>query len=331
MLACATHRFAIQEFMETFSGRIGIVGAGALGAFYGARLARAGHDVHFLMRRDYEAVRANGLTVRSIDGDFHLRPAVYRSAEEMGPCDLTIVGLKTTDNHALPSLLQPVTATGGLVLTLQNGLGNEEAIAAALGGGPEAEERVLGGTAFLCSNRSAPGVVNHMAQGWVRLAEFRGPARARTHAIAALFTSAGIPCEVRESVADIRWHKLVWNVPFNGLGVAAGHANTADILADDELALIVRDLMGEVVAAAAGEGVAIEPSFIDYMIEVTPKMGGYRTSMQIDYEEGRPLEVEAILGEPLRRARRAGVTVPRMQTLYALVRRLDALRRATQP
>lgn len=317
--------------MEPFSGRIGIVGAGALGAFYGARLARAGHDVHFLMRRDYDAVRTNGLTVKSVEGDFHLRPPVYRTAEEMGPCDLTIIGLKTTDNAALPSLLRPVTAGGGLVLTLQNGLGNEEAIAAALGGGADAEERVLGGTAFLCSNRIAPGVVNHMDQGWVRLAEFRGPARERTHAIAAMFTSAGIQCEVRESVASIRWHKLVWNVPFNGLGVAAGRANTADILADDELAPLVRDLMGEVVAAAESDGVKIEPSFIDLMIEVTPKMGGYRTSMQIDYEEGRPLEVESILGEPVRRARKAGVPVPRMQTLYALVRRLDALRRGAKP
>jgi 2-dehydropantoate 2-reductase len=312
-----------------FSGRIGIIGAGALGGFYGARLARAGHDVHFLMRSDYETVRENGLRVNSIDGDFSIRAEVYSSAGELGPCDLVIIGLKTTQNHALAELLAPVVGPRTLVLTLQNGLGNEEQIAEALHqqGHRGAEERILGGIAFICSNRMAPGVINHTAHGWIRLAKFRGSAEERTHAIAELFRSAGIECEVFDSLARIRWEKLVWNIPFNGLGVAAEEAHSAAVLDDDALHATARGLMEETIAAARADGVEIDPELTDRMIASTYNMGDYKSSMQIDFAQGRPLEVETILGEPLRRAQRGGIATPRLEMLYGIVRRRDHLNR----
>lgn len=306
--------------------RIGILGAGALGAFYGARLFRAGHDVHFLMRRDWDHVRAHGLFVKSFEGDFHIKPPVHRDPESLGVCDLLVIGIKSTDNGALPELLRPTAGPETVVMTLQNGLGNEEAIEAALGGG-EAGRRVLGGIAFLCSNRTGPGVIHHMDHGWVRMAEYRGAAQARTHRIAEMFRSAGIRCEVYDSLLKARWEKLVWNIPFNGLGVAA-RAHTAAVLGDDALLEFVRGLMGEVVeVAAAADGVRIDPSLPERMVDNTRTMGEYRSSMQIDFEEGRPLEVEAILGEPLRRARAAGVGAPRLQALYALVRHAGLARK----
>jgi 2-dehydropantoate 2-reductase len=315
-----------NQLMEPFKGRIGIVGSGALGAFYGSRLFRAGHDVHFLMRRDYEEVRANGLRVRSIDGDFHIRPPVWRDAGQMGVCDLVIVGMKTTDTASLPALLAATTDSASLVLTLQNGLGNEDAIAAMLGG-EEAARRVLGGAAFLCSTRPAPGIVEHTDHGFIRIAEFRGPALPRTQAVAELFRSAGISCECLDSLLGVRWAKLVWNIPFNGLGVAAEHADAAAVLADDTLRGVARRLMEEVIAAAVADGVALPPDLAADMMQKTTTMGAYRSSMQIDFESGRPLEVEAILGEPLRRARRAGIEVPTMELLYGIVRRRDRLAR----
>ena len=276
--------------------------------------------------RDYEQVRENGLQVRSIDGDFHIRPPVWRDAAQMESCALLIVGMKTTDNAALPELLAATADSSTLVLTLQNGLGNEDAIAAMLGGG-EASRRVLGGAAFLCSTRPAPGIIEHTDHGFIRMAEFSGPVQPRTLAIAELFRSAGISCDCLDSLLEVRWAKLVWNIPFNGLGVAAEHADAAAVLADDTLCGVARRLMDEVIAAAAADGVALNPALAGDMMNKTTTMGAYRSSMQIDFEAGRPLEVEAILGEPLRRARRAGIKVPTMELLYGIVRRRDRLAR----
>lgn len=315
--------------MEPFKGKLGVIGAGALGCFYGARLAHAGHDVHFLMRRDYEAVRRGGLHIYSIDGDFTIHPPVYDSVHALGRCDLVLIGLKTTDQSRLAELLPPCVGPETLVLTLQNGLGCEEAIEAILSeaGHTDAGDRILGATAFLCSTRGEPGVVHHTAHGHVHLAEYRGPARERTRAIGALFESAGIRCRVLDSLAQARWTKLIWNVPFNGLGVAASHADTAVVLEDPELRAVALGLMEEVADAARALGLAIGPDLPDRMMRNSETMGPYRSSMQIDYEERRPVEVESIIGEPLRRARAAGVATPRLEMLYAIVRRMDRLNR----
>jgi 2-dehydropantoate 2-reductase len=306
-----------------FAGRIGVLGTGALGAFYGAMLTRAGHDVHLLMRRDYEIVLANGLAVKSFLGDFVVHPKVYKTPDDLGPCDLVLIGLKATDNAALPGLLNAVCHNETLVLTLQNGLGNEEAIVSALGGGVTTSSRVLGGIAFLCSNRSADGTIHHMDHGWIKLAEFAGAAIERTHSIAELFRTSGVDCHVYDSLSQARWEKLVWNIPFNGLGVVA-KANVAEVLSDPHLRQIAENLMAEVMRAAAVSGDELNPKLSAKMMQNSATMGPYKTSMQIDCEEGRPLEVEAILGEPLRKAVAAGIEVPHLAMLYALVRRANS-------
>lgn len=308
---------------QIFTPRVGIIGAGALGAFYGARLARAGHDVHFLMRSDYVAVKRGGLFVKSFEGDFHIRAQVYKSAAEMGVCDLLIVGLKTTSNGVLPELLADCSGSATQVLTLQNGLGNEQVVADALAiTGADAAERVMGGIAFLCSNRTAPGRIHHIDQGWIRMGEFSAPVSDRTHAVAGLFTSAGIRCVVYDNLMQARWEKLVWNIPFNGLGVAA-RANVAQVLQSTELRGLAENLMQETVAAAGATGVPLDPEMPAKMLKNSETMGPYRSSMQVDYENGNRLEVESIIGEPVRRARAAGCDVPHMGMLYAVVRQLD--------
>lgn len=317
--------------MEKFQGRIGIIGAGALGALYGARISRAGYDVHFLLRSDYDAVKANGLEVQSFQGNFKIQPPIFRNAEEMGVCDLLIIGLKSTQNAAFPGLLRHVAGPETVVLTLQNGLGNEEAIESALEGidpGSNPRERILGGIAFLCSNRIAPGVIHHIEYGKVRMAEFSGQAKERTHRIAELFREAEFPCEVADSLMAVRWEKLIWNIPFNGMGVAAEEADTHVVLHDEALHATAYGIMEEVIAAAKSDGVKLGSDLPAKMMGLSTAMGPYRSSMQIDFEEGRPLEVEAILGEPVRRAKRAGIDVPRMEMLYGIVRRRDALRQS---
>ena len=324
----------MEETHQPFSGKIGIIGAGALGGYYGARLSQAGFNVHFLMRSDTQVVRQQGLQVKSIDGDFVIHPPVYDSAQSMGVCDLLIIALKTTDNGALPELLAATANEKTVVLTLQNGLGNDDALARVLAGYPLHESdpparslptasRVMGGPAFLCSTRIAPGVIHHTEYGFIRLAEFAGAPTPRTHAVAAMFRTAGIPCDVLERLDEARWGKLIWNVPFNGLGVASPGADSAVILADPILLRVARELMDEVIAAARADGVELDQSAAEQSMARTHTMGAYKSSMQVDYELGRPLEVEAILGEPVRRARRAGIAVPAMEMLYGLVRRAD--------
>jgi 2-dehydropantoate 2-reductase len=198
-----------------FPVKIAVVGCGAVGSYYGARLARAGHKVHFLLRSDYEAVRRNGVRIRSTEGDFEVRPQCARQPEEIGPADLVLIGLKTTANDQFPRLLPPLVGPGTAVLTLQNGLGNEEQLARLFPG-----DQILGGLCFVCLNRIAPGIIRHIGYGQVALGEFGRPPEPRTHDLAGRFNEADVPCSVTDNLARAHWEKLVWNIPFNGLGVA---------------------------------------------------------------------------------------------------------------
>ena len=299
--------------------RYAIVGSGALGGYYGAKLAHAGCDVHFLMRGDLETVRRDGLTIRSPDGDIHLSSVnAYGSAAEIGPVDIVLIALKTTSNAALPSLVHPLLGPETALVTLQNGLGNEELLASHFGA-----RRVMGGLCFVCLTRTAPGVVEHYGHGALSIGEFKGPPQDRTMRLVLDFQRAGIDAKAVQSLITERWRKLVWNIPFNGLGIAAG-ANVAQVLNDEPLCAAARALMGEVVQSAGKLGYAIRPDFIDFQIERSRSMGAYRSSSQIDYEAGRKVEVESIWGEPLRQARSAGAETPRMELLYALLRQLTS-------
>ena len=297
--------------------RYAVVGSGALGGYYGAKLAHAGCDVHFLLRSDLDAVRRNGLTIRSKDGDFHL-PHVnaHGSPEEIGPCDVVLIALKTTSNAALPALIPPLLGPGTALVTLQNGLGNEELLAGQVGAA-----RVMGGLCFVCLNRTAPGVIEHFGHGTLSIGEFKGPPQDRTMRLVTDFQHAGVEAKAVQSLITERWRKLVWNIPFNGLGIAAA-ANVAQVLNDGHLQAAARALMAEVIQAASTLGYAIRPDFIEYQIQRSWPMGEYRSSSQIDYEAGREVEVESIWGEPLRQARAAAAHTPRLEFLYALLRRL---------
>jgi 2-dehydropantoate 2-reductase len=303
--------------------RIAILGSGALGLYYGARLAKAGHDVHFYVRSGRAAVMARGIRVKSPTEKFHLKkPQVYGSPEEIGPCDLVIVALKATANDVLPKLLPPVLGASTLVLTVQNGLGVEEPVAEIAG-----PDRVIGALCYIACERTAPGVVECRFPGVMTIGKFGKPAGERTHAVAAVFSRAGVKCEAQDNLEEMRWRKLVWNMPFNGLSIAAGGVTTDVIMADEGLRTLARRIMEEIVEAAAKFGHEIPRSFVDLQFERTAKMGRYRPSSLIDFEEGREIELEEIWGEPVRRAKSIGAAVPRLEMLYWLMRHRIAARR----
>ncbi|MFA6287316.1 MAG: 2-dehydropantoate 2-reductase [Opitutaceae bacterium] len=295
---------------------IAIVGSGALGLYYGGRLARAGADVSFLARSDLEVLRTRGILVKTTDGDFTL-PSVKVAAtpEEIGPVDLVIVTLKATANDQLARLLPPLLHANTVVLNLQNGMGVDEPVAVIVG-----PERTLGGLCFICANRIAPGVAECTMQGYVVIGEFAGGPQPRTQTVADWFGRAGVTTEISPSLLEARWKKLVWNVPFNGLSVVHGGMTTDVILQSPEREAEVWALMREVQAAAAAYGFKIPEDFVTHQVERTRTMGPYKPSTMLDYLAGRPLEVEPIWGEPLRRAQAKGVPTPRLEALYNRLR-----------
>jgi 2-dehydropantoate 2-reductase len=300
--------------------RIAIVGAGAIGLYYGGKLARFGRDVHFLLRTDYEAVRKRGLRILSKTENIQIAKVnTARSTEEIGPCDLVVVAVKTTSNADLPSLIAPLLGEQTMILTLQNGLGNEEFLAQNFGA-----ERILGGICFICLNRTGPGLVERFDNGRLTIGEFRDHPRPRLHDIAWEFKRCGVVCSVAADLAFERWRKLVWNIPFNGLSVIAG-VDTAAILADDSLRKLALELMGETIAIANACGHNLPTAIALEQIKQTRTMGNFEPSTLIDYLAGRPLEIEPIWGEPLRRGQAKGIEAPRLAKLY---RDLTALDRA---
>ena len=303
-----------KPWMEALPGkpRVAVVGSGAIGCFYGAKLQRAGCDVHFLMRSDLAHVREHGLKVLSHDGDFDLpRVAAHGSTGEIGPVDLVLVALKATQNSLFPDLLPPLLGPATAVLTFQNGIGNEEALEPVAG-----SSRILGGVCFVCLNRLSPGVVKNIRHGAVEIAEFatRG-ITPRLESLTHLWEDAGVACKASPDLADTRWRKLVWNVPFNGLSIALGGVTTDRLLQHPEWAARVRALMREVQSGARALGTEIPDDFLQYQIDRTPEMGAYRPSSMIDWEAGLPVEVEAIWGEPLRRGEAAGASLPEWRRL----------------
>jgi 2-dehydropantoate 2-reductase len=305
--------------------RVAIIGSGALGCYYGARLAKSGCDVHFLVRSGRAAITARGIRIKTPTERIHIKKVhAYATTAEIGPVDLVIIALKATANDMLAKLLPPLMGEKTLVLTLQNGLGVEEPVAEVVGA-----EHVLGAICFIGCMRRAPGVVDCSFPGLIMIGEFGRPAGARTRQVARLFEKAGVKCDAQENLEELRWKKLVWNVPFNGLAIAGGGITTDILIADEGLRTLARRLMEEVVEAAAKFGHVIPRAFLDQQFERTVKLGKYSPSSLIDFREGRSIELEEIWGEPVRRAKSVGVPVPRLEMLYWLIKRLLAGRKTT--
>lgn len=306
--------------------RVAVIGSGAVGCYYGARLAEAGHEVHFLMRRDYEAVRARGLRILSKDGDLHLdQPQIARDASAIGPVDWVICALKATAIEAARTLVAPCVGPSTRILVLMNGLGLEDRFASWFGA-----ERVFGGLAFTCINRGEPGVVHHIDYGPVTIGHLLDDP-AEVDAALALWAGAKVETVRAASLLAGRWTKLCWNIPFNGLAVTAGGITTDRILADPALRAAVSALIIEVATtgnadlAAHGSEVRLDgAATARNMVAATEAMAAYQPSTMIDFVEGHPMEVEAIFEEPLRRASALGVATPLLSLVTGQMRSLNA-------
>nr|WP_279309865.1 putative 2-dehydropantoate 2-reductase [Pseudomonas koreensis] len=305
---------------------VGIIGTGAIGGFYGVMLARAGFDVHFLLRSEFSAVAERGLQVDSaVHGALTLNPVqAYSSAEDMPPCDWLLVGAKTTSNAGLaPSIIQ-AAKPDAKVLVLQNGLDVEDSLRALL---PDSLH-LLGGLCLICVHREGPGQITHQALGAVNVGYHSGPApddAARMAIVeegAGLFRAAGLDSQAMPNLHQARWQKLVWNIPYNGLSVLLG-ASTTPLMADTDSRALIQALMAEVVQGAKACGHDMPPGYAEYLFMMTEKMPDYWPSMYHDFLHKRPLELEAIYARPLAAAKAAGCELPRIESLYRTLSFID--------
>ena len=302
-----------------------LIGPGAVGLNYGARLAADGHDLHVLARSDAPALKAQGIVLTEVNprtGEFYkeigVRPtSVATNASEIGGVDFVLISAKSTVNEELIEQLRSVVIPRETtIFTLQNGMGNAQHYAKHF-----PENPVLAGLCFVCVNRVAPGVVENYHPGRVEIGSLGDRWPEQGERATSAFEDAGVKTNFSPVLDSALWRKLCWNVPFNGLSIAGGGITCDTILADLEHKVRARKLMEEVRAAAAVFGHEIADSFLQGQFDVTEKMGAYQPSSLIDFVENRAVEVEAIWGEPLRRGQAAGVEMPELRELYAEIKR----------
>lgn len=295
--------------------RYGVIGTGGIGGFYGGMLAHSGQEVHFLFNSDYEHVRNQGLKVDSVFGNFHLASVqAYRKTTEMPVCDVVLVGLKTTSNHLLKTLLPPIIGSHTTVILIQNGLGIEENLAFDF---PQLS--IAGGLGFICSGKFGPGYIVHSEHGKITIGSHQGDNQEVLKQVRADLEAASVPCELSHDLLTSRWKKLVWNVPYNGLTVVM-NALTSDLMTDPSTHELCKELMLEVIGAANACGVPVSSSFAQQMLDYTMNMKPYAPSMRLDFDYKRPMEIEAIYSTPLKAAEEAGYNMPKVRMLEQQLR-----------
>ena len=295
-----------------------IIGTGAIGGFYGAKLARSGRDVHFLLHRDYDFVKANGLRVESCDGSFILNPVqVYCDTQQMPKADVVLVGLKSTNEHLLKELLPPVLKEDTVVVLIQNGIGLE----------PDVQEwfpqlQLVAGLAFIFSSKTEPGHINHQCYGSINLGNYSCRSEKLFSSILADFIEAGIDAHSVE-YHEARWRKAVWNMPFNGMTVAL-HTQTDLLLKNPSTRQLIREQMMEVVGASRALGISgIDELFIEKMIDMTDHMVPYSPSMRLDYDFHRPMEIDYLYTRPIAEAKKVGFHMTKLEMLEQELRFLN--------
>jgi 2-dehydropantoate 2-reductase len=307
-----------------------IVGAGAIGAYIGARMAQAGLDVTLFARGQHlRAMQANGVQVKSAEGDFEARPVVTGSLGEVGPVDVVILGVKA---HSLPQLapqLKPALRTDTVVVSTQNGIpwwyfqgfaGQFEGtrLETIDPGGVISDaiepSRVLGAIVYFSTETIAPGVIQHIEGNRISLGEPDGTRSDRCRRMAAALIASGLRCPVTAHIRQEIWVKVMGNASFNPVS-ALTRATLAQMVRDPGVSTVIRDIMQEVEAVSRKLGMDL-PVSIEQRMAGAEKVGEHRTSMLQDLEAGRPLELEALVGAVVELGERVGLPMTNTRTVY---------------
>lgn len=299
-----------------------IVGAGAIGSFYGAALQAQGADVSAVVRSDYDAVCEHGIHIESKRlGDRWFRPTqTLRAPADYagGPPDYLILSVKVVEGTDRVGLIRDAVGPNTTIVLIENGVEIEAEIAQAF---PHNE--LISALAFIQVSRVGPGQVRHYAFGDLHFGTYPSGLSERALQFGAMLEAGGVKPVLTDDVVTARWKKCLWNAVFNPISVLGGVLDTDDILSAPEGASFIRRAMEEVCAVASATGYPLSPTLIDQYIDGTRKAPPYKTSMALDFEHGRPLEMEVILGNAVRAGRRENVPIPQLETLYALMKMVE--------
>jgi 2-dehydropantoate 2-reductase len=303
--------------------RIAVMGTGAVGGYFGARLAAAGQDVAFIARGSHlEAMRKEGLKVESVQGAFHIRALFTADPREVGPVDLVLFCVKSYDTESAAAQIAPMIADKTAILSLQNGIDNPDKLAARWG-----KARTLAGVVYLGAFVAEPGVVRHSAGGRIVLGDLAGATSAAAKRIEQVLSGAQIPCALSAEIRKVMWTKLVWNAPFCALSCLA-RANVEEIVESEPLHKLAADCMEEVREAARSAGIELPPSVIEETFEFSQGLGDFKPSMLQDLEAGKPLEYEALNGIVVGLLEQKGKRAPINEISYGVLKFLDERIRA---
>lgn len=306
--------------------KILVIGTGALGGFFGAKLCKAGFDVHFLLRSDYDHVKKHGIKVKSRSGNIILdKVNCYNNPEDMPRGDLILIATKAFSNNELKHIVSPVLKDSGNVVLLQNGLGGEDYLADFI-----EHTHIFGGLCILAASKDGPGLINHHDFGSVTLGQYNPDGLPREiskdlEQIVEVFEKAGIQATADTDLMLARWKKLAWNIPFCGLSVVLD-ADTKQIISNPNSLFLAGEIIKDVAKSAAACGKVISPEFQQKMIDITIDMSPYFPSMKQDYDAGKPMEIEEIFGNPLRMAQKSGYEAKCISMIYNELKFIDCER-----
>ena len=321
--------------------RIVIAGAGAIGGYIGAKLAKAGADVVLFARGPHlHAMQTRGLRVMSADGDFEVRPQVTGDLSTIGTADVVFLGVKAHGLTTLAPALRPLFGPETVVVSTQNGVpwwyfqnyGGEldglrlervdpgGVIAASI-----EPRRVVGSLAYFATDIAEPGVIHHTEGNRISFGEPDGSKSERAKRIAEALIGAGFRCPVTARFRHEIWVKLLGNVAFNPISALTG-GTLEELARHPDTSQVVREIMRETEAVAGKLGIEM-PISIDQRMAGAEKVGAHKTSMLQDLEAGRPLELEAVVGAVVELGDRLGVAMPATRAVYACAKLLDGKRR----
>jgi len=299
--------------------KILIIGAGAIGSFYGALLAKAGADVSVVCRSDYNTVKKHGYKIHSEElGSWTFKPSqiVSNASDYTDKADYILLCTKVIPELDRVKLIEKAVKDNTSIILIQNGIGIEQALVDAF---PDNE--VVSGLAFICCNRLSPGNIHHLAYGKITLGNLSHSSDKTQHLID-LFNKSGIEANTSDNIVTSRWLKCLWNAAFNPLSVLSSGLSTQKILTTQEP--LIRTIMQEVCNIAESCGHSLPEDSIDINIRNTHAMPPYKTSMLLDYQKRQTMETEAILGNTIRIAKNKGISCPTLDTLYALLKLKEA-------
>ncbi|MBM3590586.1 MAG: 2-dehydropantoate 2-reductase [Alphaproteobacteria bacterium] len=296
--------------------KILVIGAGAIGIFYSSKLSLSGLQVILWCRSNAELIREKGIHIKSCDGDFNFYPhKIINKLDQLDDeIDFILIATKVLPDVDIVGITTSIINKNTKIILIQNGIHIEKNIIKNF-----SHNEIISALAFVCVSRESANIINHQDYGKLVIGNCNGKSLESCNYLAKLWQESGIEIEVSENIFLDRWKKLVWNGAFNPLSVILGAKSTDQILANELAYDLTKNIMKEICLLAEADNCKLPDDIIEKNIVATQKMKSYKTSMLLDYEAGRPMEIEAILGNAINFAKSKSISTPYLSTIYAII------------